>query len=148
MRRPFLIAAASLLAFPLMAQPRPDDRGGPPPGAPIERMAQDLGLTDAQKASVQKIFEQQRAKREAARAEFEKSGTRPTPEQRRARMEQDRAEMRKSLAAVLTPEQLDKLEARMRERRGPGGPGGRGEHGRRGDAGDDEGRPEGPPPTP
>jgi Spy/CpxP family protein refolding chaperone len=144
MRRPVLIAAASLLAFPLMAQPRPDG-GGRPPGPPIERIAQDLGLTDAQKASVQKIFEQQRAKREAARAEFERSGTRPTPEQRQARMEQDRAEMRKSLATVLTPEQLDKLETTMRERRGPGG---RGEYGRRGGGGDDEGRPEGPPPTP
>ncbi len=142
MRRPILIAVASLLAFPLMAQPRPD---GPPPGPPIDRMAQDLGLTDAQKASVQKIFEQQRAKREAARAEFEKSGTRPTPEQMRARMEQDRAEMRKSLAGVLTPEQLDKLEARMRERRGPGGPGGRGEHGGR--HGGDGDRPDGPPPA-
>ena len=121
MRRALLITCLWLLSFPLFAQSMHErGRGGPPPGGPpIERIAEDLGLTDLQKADVKKIFEQQRAKREAARAEFEQSGTRPTREQMQARMQQDRAEMKKSLAAVLTPEQLDKLEQKMREGRGP-----------------------------
>lgn len=145
MRRALLITFASLLSFPLFAQTMHEGeggRGGPRGGPPIEQIAQDLGLTDAQKADVKKIFDQQRAKREAARFEFEKSATRPTPEQMRTRMQQDRAEMRKSLAAVLTPEQLEKLEQRMREGRGPGG---RGPGGRGGPGGGDD-RPDGPPP--
>ncbi len=63
----------------------------------LDRMAKRLDLTDAQRAQVQTIMEEQRAE----------PGLAP-------------GEMRERIAAVLTEEQLDELE-QMRERRG-GGP--------------------------
>lgn len=122
-RTVFLLAAlaASGLAFAEPpAGPPHSGRGGPP----IERLVKDLGLDAGQTTQVQAIFEQQHAKMEADRAQFESSGTRPTREQMQAKHEQANAELRTQLAAVLTAEQLAKFDALPK--RGPGGPRGDG----------------------
>jgi Spy/CpxP family protein refolding chaperone len=127
MKRPtFLLAAlaAGSLAFA-------DPPAGPPPGMsrggpPIERLTQDLGLDSNQAAQVKAIFEQQRAKMEAERAQFESSGTRPSRDDMHARHELANAELRAQLAAVLTPEQLAKFDA-LPKRQRPGAPPGQGQ---------------------
>src|SRR6185295_19528845 len=104
-----VLAAASPLA---LAQ----SPSGPPPGGargmggpPIERLAQDLALTPEQTAQVQAIFDAQRSKMDAERAQWEAAGSRPTPEQMHAHMEQRDTEVRAQLATVLTPDQLAKF---------------------------------------
>ena len=62
-----------------LGQPPPGaPRGGPPP---IERLAQELNLDAAQKAEVQRILEEQRAKHETERKQYAATGQRPTPEE-------------------------------------------------------------------
>lgn len=115
-----LLAALALAATQAgLAQPP----GGPPPGgSPVERMAQDLNLTDAQKAKVQQIFDAERPKRAALREELQNL----TPEQRRAKFTAMEQDLTQKLSTVLTPEQLSKYKQlqqermqRMRERSGP-----------------------------
>jgi Spy/CpxP family protein refolding chaperone len=107
--------AASGLAFA-------DQDRGPPPGAPgsvgapIERLAQDLGLDAAQQAQVKQILDAQRAKMDADRAQFEASGTRPSREEMHAKHEQMDAELDQQLSTVLTPEQLAKFKELRRHR--------------------------------
>lgn len=127
MKRPaFLLAAlaAGSLAFaePPAGPPHGMHVGGPP----IERLSQDLGLDANQATQVKAIFEQQHAKMEAERAQFESSGTRPSREDMQARHEQANAELRAQLANVLTAEQLAKFDA-LPKRQRPGGPPGQGQ---------------------
>ena len=124
MKRTVLFLALAASSFALANPPGPPpgmSRGGPP----IERLTQDLGLDANQAAQVKTIFEQQRAKMEAERAQFESSGTRPTREEMHARHEQANAELRAQLANVLTAEQLAKFDA-LPKRQPPGGPPGQG----------------------
>jgi Spy/CpxP family protein refolding chaperone len=98
------------------AQPPPGPpRGGPPP---IERLAQELNLDATQKAEVQRIFEEQRAKHETERKQYAATGQRPTPEEMQTMMQQHEEELRLALSGVLTSEQLTKFTAIQKERRG------------------------------
>lgn len=85
-------------------------------GAPAERLAAELGLDDAQKAEVQRIFESHRARRQAEREAFEASGQRMTREEMKAKRAEHMAELRQELSAVLTPEQLTKFDE-LKEKR-------------------------------
>ena len=67
-------------------------------GSRVERLATELGLDDAQKAEVQRIFGQEHARREA---EHEKR----------------HAELRQQLSSVLSPEQLQKFDQLMQQRK-------------------------------
>lgn len=67
-------------------------------------MARELNLTDAQKAQLKPIFEQQRAQMKALKAD-----TSLTQEQKHEKFQQLRADGRKQFLAVLTPEQQQKL---------------------------------------
>lgn len=117
----FFVATLGLASAVALADPP----AGPPPGMrgppSIERLTQDLGLNESQQAEVKRIFDAQRAKMDADRAQFEASGTRPSREEMHAKREQAAAEIHQQLAAVLTPEQLAKFDE-MRKRQRPPGP--------------------------
>jgi periplasmic protein CpxP/Spy len=87
-----------VLAVPMIAAAVPEESGGPDgrgwrPGPKIERLAEELNLTEEQKTSLEAIFKEQRAKHKALR------------EEGRARMKE-----------VLNDEQMAKMKE-MRERR-------------------------------
>ena len=110
------IAATLLTAQAAFAQQfaGPPPRGGAPP---IEKIAQELGLDETQKAEVQKIFATERAKHESERAQADSSGVRPTPEEMQAKMAERDLELTQQLSGVLTADQLAKFKALQEERR-------------------------------
>ncbi|MFZ5497107.1 MAG: Spy/CpxP family protein refolding chaperone [Verrucomicrobiota bacterium] len=77
-----------------------------------DRMAEELGLSDEQKAKMKEIGEQERAALEALKAD-----TSLAKEVRRAKAQEIREKYRAQRHAVLTPEQQAKAE-KMREKRG------------------------------
>lgn len=126
-----LLCGALLAIIPAIAQqdapppPPPNGAQGPPPEGRggrmnperrLEMMQHQLNLTADQTTAIKAIFDDERAKMEAARSENGSS----SPEDRRARMMAMREEEKTKIEAVLTPEQKTKyedMEARMRERR-------------------------------
>ena len=86
-------------------------------------MARQLDLDDAQKTEVKRILDEQRARHETERKQFEATGQRPTPEEMHAAFQQHDQELTQALSGVLTADQLTKFKAMQAERR---------EHGRRG----------------
>jgi Spy/CpxP family protein refolding chaperone len=125
-----LLAVALLWAGAALAQAPDAPPGGGPgmrhenPAARMDRLATLLDLTDAQKTQVAAVLEQEHTKAQAAREQAQASGTRPTPEQMKATHEQMEQETLAKLTPILSPTQLQKFQALMAERRGPGGPGG------------------------
>ena len=110
-----LIAAAMLASAVALAHP---DHG--PQGPDMDRMATLLDLNDSQKADVQKIFEEQHQKLQAAHDEQHSAGTKPTREERAKFHDEMKQEMTAKLQAVLTPDQMKKFDALMDHRRGGG----------------------------
>ena len=115
-RMSLALSAVLLTAQAALAQQLPP---GPPPrgGPPLEMMARELNLNDAQKAEVKRIFDEQRARHESERKTMEASGQRPTPEEMRSLMQQRDQELTQALSSVLSPEQLTKLKALQEDRR-------------------------------
>lgn len=110
-----LVLFTAQLAF--AQQPPP---AGPPPhggGRMIEMMARQLGLDDTQKAEVKRILDEQRARHETERKQFEATGQRPTPEEMRTVMQQHDQELLQALSGVLTADQLAKFKTLQAERR-------------------------------
>ena len=101
------------LALAQQLPPGPPPRGGPP----LEMMAKQLGLDDTQKVQVKQILEQERAKHETERKQYEATGQRPTPEEMKATIEQHDQELIQALSGVLTADQLTKFKALQAERR-------------------------------
>ena len=107
----------------------------PPAGAPpggqrppgmrgpnLDQLAQQLNLTDDQKAKVKTILDGQMQKMRELR-----NDTSLSPEDRRPKMQSIREETMAQMKAALTPDQFDqwqKLTQRNRRPGGPGGPGG------------------------
>jgi len=122
MKRPTLALVVVLFTAQLALAQQPPS--GPPPrgggGPPIEMMARQLGLDDAQKTEVKRILDEQRARHEAERKQFEATGQRPTPEEMRATFQQHEQELTQALSGVLTADQLTKFEALQAERRAHG----------------------------
>ena len=113
---PINLAFALALGLGTIATAQPDDRR--PPRFDIEHMTEKLDLSEAQAAQIQTIHDKQRA----AVAELAKNlpeGQRPD----RAAVREVIAASRQEMRAVLTPEQIEKLEASRTQR---------GETGRRG----------------
>jgi len=81
------------------------------PHAMHERFSRDLGLTPAQAAKIDSIFASHRSAIDSARAASEPKV--------RAIIDQTRRE----IDSVLTPEQREKMHARMLREHPPGGPG-------------------------
>jgi Spy/CpxP family protein refolding chaperone len=115
MKRLTVMLAALALAAAQGALAQPP--APPPGGSPVERLSQELGLNDAQKEKVTKIFEEQRAKRDAQRSADQASGQTLTPEARHARAEAAQQELLQKLSGVLTPAQLQKFKQIQQERR-------------------------------
>jgi periplasmic protein CpxP/Spy len=84
----------------------------------VERMAEELKLTDAQKTKVKEVMEAQQKKMQEART----ANPDATPEQRREAFRTAREEMAKKMKEILTPEQFTKWET-MNAQRGPRGEG-------------------------
>ncbi len=91
----------------------------------IERMAQELNLTDQQKTQIQNIFQTQRQQAQSIRQD-----TSLTPEQRQSKLKQLRDSTHQQIQGVLTPEQQQKFQQLRSEhqgmRHGKMGPGGKG----------------------
>jgi Spy/CpxP family protein refolding chaperone len=125
-----LAAVAVLWMGVALAQaPDPPPSGGPGPGFPHESAAERmdhlatlLDLTDAQKAQVQTILDDQHAKMKAQRDAAQASGQKPTFEQMKAAHDQLQQETLAKLTPVLSPAQLKKFQILMEERGPPGGP--------------------------
>lgn len=122
-RRMIVIAIAALMgltAVGIKAEPpegKPGQRGpreGRPghPGMFLDRMSEDLNLTEEQKTKIKAIMEQQRPQLEALRDDKTL-----TPEQRREKHQELREQLRAKIDAVLTPEQLEKAKQRRAEAR-------------------------------
>lgn len=69
----------------------------------INRISKELGLDEAQKSKVEAIFNVEKKKVEAVFAE------------ERKKLQSIQEETRSSLKAVLTPEQMDKLDKKMQQ---------------------------------
>lgn len=104
-------------------------REGRPPGGPrggdrgammkerLDKLAEELKLTDAQKTKVEAVMKEQGEKRAALRD--------ATPEERQEKAKALREEMTKKMKGILNAEQFEKWQ-KMAQQRGPGGPGRRG----------------------
>jgi Spy/CpxP family protein refolding chaperone len=114
-RLSFTLSMLLLAAQAAMAQSPPPGR--PHGGPPIERIAQELNLDDAQKAEMKRILDEQRAKRESEREQFQSSGTRPTPEEMKTLMQQHDQELYQQLSGVLSADQLARFKQLQEERR-------------------------------
>jgi periplasmic protein CpxP/Spy len=134
-----VLAAGSLLVWSpaLRAGDTNTPPSTPPAGAPpagqrppgmrgtitLDQLAQQLNLTDDQKAKVKPILEARDQKVRELRGD-----TSLTPEDRRAKMKALRDDMTTQMKAILTPEQFDKWQklppAGMRDRRAGPPPGG------------------------
>jgi Spy/CpxP family protein refolding chaperone len=125
------LAAVLVLCMGAAIAQAPDSPGGggPRPGfrheSPaehLEHLATLLDLTDAQKAQVQTILEEQHAKMKAQREALQASGQKPTFEQMKTEHDQVQQETLAKLTPVLSPAQLKKFQVLMAERGPPGGP--------------------------
>jgi len=76
----------------------------------VEELARDLKLSETQTAQVKRIFEAERVKRVAERAQFKASGQEETPAFRRGKMQELERDLRRQLSGVLTSEQMQKFE--------------------------------------
>ncbi len=134
------VAATALLSIPNItrAEDKPAAPGGAPspgaegrrgPGGPgggrfgnpeerLKRMTEQLALTEDQQAKIKVIFEKGAAAMKDARP---KEGEQPS-EEARAKFGELMKAQREEIAAVLTPEQKEKME-KARAERGPGGEG-------------------------
>ena len=90
--------SSSLLLIPVSGQAQQKDAG-----KGIERISKELGLTEEQRPKVESIFNAEKQKVEAIFNE------------ERQKLQLVQEETRSSLQSVLTPEQMDKLDKKMRE---------------------------------
>lgn len=86
--------------------------GGPRGGGRMQRMADELGLTDAQKAKMMPILMGQRQQMMALR-----TNTTLSPAARMAKMQSMRQTMTTKMMAILTPAQRVKLKAMRQQQR-------------------------------
>ena len=131
-----VLTVGGLLALGTFAQAQETNKPGKPPGdrqgppgdmrrgdnmkEHLDKMAEDLGLSDDQKTKVQAAINEQREKMQALR-----NDTSLSQDDRRAKMKEMRDTMNEKMKTILTAEQYIKWEE-MRPMRGqrPGGPGG------------------------
>ncbi len=106
-------------------KPAPKREG--PPGGPggqrgeaakerLNKLAEELKLTDDQKTKVEAVLKEQQEKMRGSR------DPNATPEERREKIKANREELSKKMKGILTAEQFAKWE-KIPQGRGPGGPG-------------------------
>ena len=81
----------------------------------LEKLAEKLNLTDAQKGQIKTIFQTERPKIKAIR-----ENTTLTPEDKKEQLKAERKDMMSQVKAILTPDQLAQLKAMRREHKGAG----------------------------
>ena len=86
----------------------------------LNKLSEELKLTDEQKPKVEALLREQQEKMRGSR------GSTTTPEERREKMKAVREEMTKKMQSILTPEQFSKWEKMPQMGPRPGGPGGPG----------------------
>jgi len=119
--RATLFAAVLLCAVGVAAAQAPNpQKAGAREAQRMDRLATLLDLNDGQKAEVQTVLEEERAKVQALFQQAKASGTRPTRDQMRANHEQLKAETLQKLSTVLTESQLKKFQI-LEEDHGPRG---------------------------
>lgn len=91
--------------------------GPPPPEALIDRLDEELALSDDQRSRIQKIFDARREPLERVRREM------------RDRMDREQKELQAEIRSVLTPEQQPKFDKWLEEDRARGRGRGRGRGG-------------------
>ena len=115
-----LVWSPALRAADTNTPPSTPPAGQRPPGMrgpTLDQIAQQLDLTDDQKAKVKPILEARDQKMRDLRGD-----TSLSPEDRRTKMQAIREETTAQLKAVLTPEQFDKWQKTAQRGRRPGGP--------------------------
>jgi Spy/CpxP family protein refolding chaperone len=115
LKRATFVLATSLLASQVAtAQPA---TGAPHHGSHVEELARDLNLSETQIARVKQVFEAERVKRDADRAQFKASGQEVTWALRRAKMQELEQDLQKQLSGVLTAEQMQQFKQFENEHR-------------------------------
>jgi Spy/CpxP family protein refolding chaperone len=89
------------------------------PEAQLDRLTQQLNLTDEQKAKIKPILEDQAKQMETLRGD-----TSVSPQDRRSQFMQLRENTSKKIRAVLDPDQQKKYDEMQNAQRRFGGPGG------------------------
>ncbi len=100
---------------PMMGGPMHGPMGGMRGGGRMKMMADQLGLTDAQKAKMQPIMMSQRQQMMALRA-----NTTLTPAAQMAKMQSIRKASNMQMMAILTPAQRTKLKAMRQQAQSQG----------------------------
>ena len=115
-----VLAAATVLSYSptLRAQekkdtPKGEGRGGDFVKQRLDRLTEELKLTDAQKPKVEALLKEQGEKMRGLRD--------ATPEERREKMQASREEMGKKMKEILTAEQYEKYQKMPAPGRGQGG---------------------------
>ncbi len=104
------LAAASVA--PSFAQAAPGAHGPKAPGMRMQKMADALGLSDAQKAQMKPILMGAAQQRKALMA-----NTALTPQAKMDKMKEIGKNANKQMMAVLTPAQREKLKAMRQQQR-------------------------------
>lgn len=124
------LALGGLAAFVTFAQAEDTNKPGRPPGGPrgdmkerAAKVAEELGLSEEQKARMGEAMKEQGEKRKALQDDTSLSDT-----DKKAKGKALREETVARVKAILTAEQFTKWETMQQNRRsgGPGGPGGPG----------------------
>lgn len=117
----FVVAILLVVGITSFAQGKKEGKMGKPEGEKmsieqkvthkVDRMKKDLNLTDKQVAEVKILVEKEFARKEENREKMKaiREEMRPTKEEREA--------MKTEMKRILTPEQLEKLEAQHKERK-------------------------------
>ena len=105
-----VVALALLWAGALCAQTPPPPSHEARAAAHLDKLATLLDLTDAQKAQVQAVMQEEHAKIQAMHEQAKASGTKPDWQQMKALHEQIQQEMVQKLTPVLSPAQLKKFQ--------------------------------------
>jgi ribulose bisphosphate carboxylase small subunit len=103
-----VLAVALLCASPLIATQAP--AGEPNAASRMDNLATLLDLTDAQKAQVQTVLQEEHAKMKASFEEAKASGTKPDWQQMKALHQQIQQETLQKLAPVLSATQMKKFQ--------------------------------------
>jgi ribulose bisphosphate carboxylase small subunit len=118
-----VLAAMLLCASPLFTMPA--SAGEPAAASHMDNLATLLDLTDAQKAQVQTILQEEHAKMKASFEQAKSSGTKPDWQQMKALHQQVAQETLQKLTPVLSATQLKKfqiIEQSMHRHFNHGGP--------------------------
>jgi Spy/CpxP family protein refolding chaperone len=132
MKASFLAVAVLWVGAAIAQAPDAPNSGGPGPGGPrretpqqrLDHLTTLLDLTDSQKAQVQTVLEEERAKMRTLHEQAQASGQKPDFEQMKAERAQLQQETLTKLTPVLSPAQLKKFQLLMEHRQAEGPPGG------------------------